>query len=84
LLDKKAGRNQTAQRDITDSKIMIDFGYRCGKRKEKLRPCLSQRFEAVYNVSLLEEVMRKGFQKVLEIKPPRDFFTSWGAFVSER
>jgi hypothetical protein len=25
--------------------------------------------------------MRQGFQKVLEIKPPRDFFTSSGAFV---
>jgi len=25
--------------------------------------------------------MRQGFQKVLEIKPPRDFLTSSGAFV---
>ncbi len=25
--------------------------------------------------------MRQGFQKVLEIKPPRDLFTSSGAFV---
>jgi len=25
--------------------------------------------------------MKQGFQKVLEIKPPRDFFTSSGAFV---
>jgi hypothetical protein len=25
--------------------------------------------------------MKQGFQKVLKIKPPRDFFTSSGAFV---
>jgi hypothetical protein len=25
--------------------------------------------------------MEQSFQKVLEIKPPRDFFTSSGAFV---
>jgi len=25
--------------------------------------------------------MRKGFQKVLKIKPPRDLFASSGAFV---
>jgi len=42
----------------------LDFAYRCGIRKERFRPCLSQRFEAVYNLILLEEVMRQGFQKV--------------------
>ncbi len=27
--------------------------------------------------------MEEGFQKVLKIKPPRDFFTTSGAFVFE-
>jgi hypothetical protein len=78
LLDKKAGHHQTTQKDISDSKLGFDFGYHCAIRKET---CLSQRFEAIYNLSLLEEVMRQGFQKVVETKPPRDFFTSSGAFV---
>jgi hypothetical protein len=47
-----------------DGKLGFDFAYRRGIREERLRPCLSQRFEAVYNLILLEEVMRQGFQKV--------------------
>ncbi len=55
--------------------------YRCAIREERLRARLSKRFEAIYNPSLLEEIMRLRFQKVLEIKSPRDLFTSVGAFV---
>jgi hypothetical protein len=56
-------------------KIEFDVTYHCGIRKGRLRLCLLQRCEVIYNLSLLEEVMKKSFQKVLKIKPPRDFFT---------
>jgi len=79
--DRRPPSNQATQKDFSDSKIGFDFGYRCGIRKERLRPCLSQRSEAVYNFSLLEEVMKQDFQKVLKIKPPGDFFSSSGVFV---
>jgi hypothetical protein len=72
---------QTTQKDISDSKLGFDFGYRCAIRKERPSPCLSQRFEAIYNLSLLEEVMKQSFQKVLKTRPPRDFLTSSGASV---
>jgi len=76
LLDKKAGHPQTTKKDICDSKIEFDFSYRCGIRKERLRPCLSQRSDTVCNFSLLEEVIKQGFHKMLKIKLPRDFVTS--------
>jgi len=81
LLDKKAAHPQTTQKDISNSKIKFDSCYRCGLRKERLRSCLLQRFEAVYNLSLLEEVMKHRFQNVLKRKPPRDFFAPSGAFL---
>jgi len=47
-------KRQATWKDITDYKILIDFRYHCGIRKERLRPCLSQRFKVLYNLSLLE------------------------------
>ena len=62
--DAQAGFYQTLM-DISDSKLGFDSSYRCGIRKERLRARPSRRFEAVYKLSLLEEVVRQGFQKVL-------------------
>jgi hypothetical protein len=81
-LTKKGRPPSDHPEDISDSKLRFDFGYLCDIRKERLRPCLSHRFEAVCNLSLLEEVMKQNFQKMLKIKPPRDFFTSSEVFVS--
>jgi hypothetical protein len=81
--DKKARHHQTTQKDISYPEIEFTFSYLCGIRQERLSPCLSQRFDTFYSLNLLEEVMRQGFQEVSEIKPPRNLFTSSGAFVFE-
>jgi len=57
-------KRQATQKDISGSIILFDFTYGCGIRKERLSSCLSRPFDAVHNLSLLEEVMKLSFQKV--------------------
>ncbi len=43
-------------------KIKFNFCPRCGIRKERLRPCLSQPFKVAYHLSLLEELTKRSFE----------------------
>ena len=56
---------------------MIDFGYRCGIWKERLRSFLSRGIAVVYNLSLLEEVVRQSFQKVQKQSLREVFVLPW-------